>query len=266
MSSATSLSTPIRTGRRVAARSTCIGSLSGRPCSTCHRRVSSTGELSAKTQANFRQALASGKRLKSHVLVPFNCDEHDHDAEYSCAKRSMREPQQKLAVLTQGSENASVSKMGTPLSALENSLTSICPPNSCSPLYGHSTNPKIVASDNVQNQLERKRSLIRKVYTSKKRLSKKKEGFEDPLESPSTGQKIRVNEIDGPQREPSLVLERSESTQLQLDSTLEDTVNTNEVKYEEPVAVVPLSFESASDGSIFEKLVFMVCIGRDGCL
>ncbi|CAD6256737.1 unnamed protein product [Miscanthus lutarioriparius] len=136
---------------------------------TCHRRTSSTGELSAKrlekqcivkfylqcivkkytSEIVPRQALASGKRPKSHVLVPFNGDEHDHDAEYSCAKRSMREPQQKLAVLTQGYENASVSKMGTPLSALENSLTSICPPNSCSPLYGHLTDPKIVASDNV---------------------------------------------------------------------------------------------------------------------
>ena len=70
------------------------------------------------------------ENVRSHM---FWC--HSHDAEYSCAKRSMREPQQKLAVLTQGSENASVSKMGTPLSALENSLTSICPPNSCSPLY-----------------------------------------------------------------------------------------------------------------------------------
>jgi len=54
--------------------------------------------------------------------VPFNGDEHIHDAECSCAKRSMR-TQQKLAVLVQDSENASVSKMGTPLSALEISLT-----------------------------------------------------------------------------------------------------------------------------------------------
>ena len=39
-------------------------------------------------------------------------------------------------------------------------------------------------------------------------------------------------------------LERSESTQQQLDSTLENAVNANEVKHQEPVGVVPLSFAS----------------------
>ncbi|CAD6253553.1 unnamed protein product [Miscanthus lutarioriparius] len=64
----------------------------------------------------------------------------------------------------------------------------------------------------VQNQLERKKPLLRKVYTSKKRLSKKKEDFEGPhslhgpLELPSTGQNIGVNEIAESQREPSLVV------------------------------------------------------------
>ncbi|OQU83642.1 hypothetical protein SORBI_3005G151500 [Sorghum bicolor] len=88
--------------------------------------------VSNKRQANFKQAsLASGKRPKSHVEVPFNDDEHIHDAEYSCPERPMR-AQQKLAVLVQDSENASVSKMGTPLSAL---VSSTCPPNSCSPLH-----------------------------------------------------------------------------------------------------------------------------------
>ena len=39
-------------------------------------------------------------------------------------------------------------------------------------------------------------------------------------------------------------LERSESTQQQLDSTLENAVNANEVKHQEPVGAVPLSFAS----------------------
>ncbi|KAG0530205.1 hypothetical protein BDA96_05G165400 [Sorghum bicolor] len=206
--------------------------------------------VSNKRQANFKQAsLASGKRPKSHVEVPFNDDEHIHDAEYSCPERPMR-AQQKLAVLVQDSENASVSKMGTPLSAL---VSSTCPPNSCSPLHGHSTHKKIVVSGNVQNQLEKKRAPLRKVLSSKRRLSKKNEGSEGPhslhgpLELSSTGQKIGVNEIAGSQREPSLVLERSESTQQQLDSTIENAVNADEIKHQEPVGVVPKSFASASD-------------------
>jgi hypothetical protein len=46
-------------------------------------------------------------------------------------------------------------------------------------------------------------------------------------------------------------LEISESTQQQLDSTLENAVNANEVKHQEPIGVVPLSFALASEGMTY---------------
>jgi hypothetical protein len=46
-------------------------------------------------------------------------------------------------------------------------------------------------------------------------------------------------------------LERSESIQQQLDSTLENAVNANELKHQEPVGVVPLSFAAASNGMTY---------------
>jgi hypothetical protein len=46
-------------------------------------------------------------------------------------------------------------------------------------------------------------------------------------------------------------LERSESTQQQLDSTLENAMNANEVKHQVSIGVVPLSFASTSDGMTY---------------
>ncbi|RLN11825.1 hypothetical protein C2845_PM09G07190 [Panicum miliaceum] len=96
----------------------------------------------AKRQADFRRKSAPGKRTRSNK-VTFSSDEHSHDPESSEAKKSRKELQQKVAVLAEGSEHASVCEMGNPLSALENSSASIDPPNSSSLLYDidmHSSN------------------------------------------------------------------------------------------------------------------------------
>lgn len=209
--------------------------------------------VSAKRQANSRWSSASGKRTRSNN-VTFSDDEHCRDPEYSGAKKSRKELQPKVAVLAEDSEHASLSMMGTPLSAVEDSPASIHPPNSSSPLHskGHSTAPKTDAFDNVQNQPERKSIQLCKVYTSKKIASKKKKYFDEPhslhssLESPSTGQKIGVNEVAGSHRESPLTFESTKSTQQLLDST-EGTINTDEVTYQEPLVLVPLSFESDSN-------------------
>ncbi|RCV38527.1 hypothetical protein SETIT_8G150100v2 [Setaria italica] len=149
--------------------------------------------VSAKRQANSRWSSASGKRTRSNN-VTFSDDEHCRDPEYSGAKKSRKELQPKVAVLAEDSEHASLSMMGTPLSAVEDSPASIHPPNSSSPLHskGHSTAPKTDAFDNVQNQPERKSIQLCKVYTSKKNIDVQGSKLDEGLTSPSSGcQKTR---------------------------------------------------------------------------
>ncbi|CAO2142015.1 unnamed protein product [Urochloa humidicola] len=193
---------------------------------------------SAKRKAGFRRTPASGKHTRSNK-VSFSDDEHGHDLEYSGVKKTRKELPQQVTALDEGSHHASVSRMDTPLSGVENSPASIDPPNSSSPLHGCSTALKTDGFDN--NQLQRKSC---KVYTSKKITSKKKKCLDEPdnlqssLESPTTIQNIGVNETAKSQRESPL-------TQL-LDRT-EETINTNEVTCQEPFAMVPWTIESASD-------------------
>ncbi|CAN6372385.1 unnamed protein product [Urochloa humidicola] len=194
--------------------------------------------LSAKRKADFRRTPASGKHTRSNKLS-FSDDEHGHDLECSGVKKTRKELPQQATALDDGSKHASICMMGSPLSGVDNSPASIDPPNSSSPLHGHSTALKTDGFDN--NPLQRKSC---KVYTSKKKItSKKKKCFDEPdnlqssLESPTTIQKIGVNEAAKSQRESPLTL---------LDRT-EDTINTNEVTCQEPFAMVPWSIESASN-------------------
>ncbi|XP_072146395.1 DUF724 domain-containing protein 3 [Setaria viridis] len=151
--------------------------------------------VSAKRQANSRWSSASGKRTRSNN-VTFSDDEHCRDPEYSGAKKSRKELQPKVAVLAEDSEHASLSMMGTPLSAVEDS-PGTQQPQKLMPL----TMCKISQREKVFNFVR---------FTLQRKF------------------------------------ESTKSTQQLLDST-EGTINTNEVTYQEPLALVPLSFESDSN-------------------
>ncbi|XP_012703667.1 DUF724 domain-containing protein 3 [Setaria italica] len=151
--------------------------------------------VSAKRQANSRWSSASGKRTRSNN-VTFSDDEHCRDPEYSGAKKSRKELQPKVAVLAEDSEHASLSMMGTPLSAVEDS-PGTQQPQKLMPL----TMCKISQREKVFNFVR---------FTLQRKF------------------------------------ESTKSTQQLLDST-EGTINTDEVTYQEPLVLVPLSFESDSN-------------------
>ncbi|OEL27757.1 hypothetical protein BAE44_0011224, partial [Dichanthelium oligosanthes] len=98
----------------------------------------------------------------------------------------------------------------------------------------HSQDPDYSGAENSRKELQQNVVILAEVASKKKECFEEPLGLQSSLESPSTGQKI--------------ILENTESTQQLLDRTMEDTVNANEVIYQEHVAMVPLSFESAYNG------------------
>ncbi|XP_062198360.1 uncharacterized protein LOC133901083 [Phragmites australis] len=91
-----------------------------------------------------------------------------------------------------------------------------------------------------------------KVYIRKSAIKKGFEGLRSPqssLDATSTVQQRGRKKAAGRMIQPSLVLENSKSqTQQQLDRTLEDTPNINEVINQELLPTVHRSFESMYDG------------------
>ncbi|CAL4984099.1 unnamed protein product [Urochloa decumbens] len=197
------------------------------------------------TISSVERESASGKRTRSNK-VSFCDDEQGHHLEYSGAKKTRKKQPQQVGALAEGSEHASVSMIGSPLSVVDNSPACIDRPNSSSPLHGHSTVPK---TDGFDNNLLQKRYCkvhLKKITSKEKKCSDEPHNLHSSLESPTMVQKIGVNEVAGSQRESPLTLETTKSTQQLLDRT-EDTINTNEVTYQETLAMVPCSVEPASN-------------------